>query len=128
MCSSLIPLALPIPALAESMVGLDESFERLLRCAKTGWTKPAEHPDLDPAHEVLKTREILVEILRSEDCRTRPEDFRQWMEGARAAAERLEALLRAPTISREPTDQALAALKKTCADCHKPYRNVRTRK
>ncbi len=114
----------PIPPLAEAMVGLDEAFERLQVCAKAGWKKPADHPDLDPAHEALRTREILTEILRTADCRSRPEDFRGWMEVARSAAEQVESRLRAA----ESPDSAFAALKKSCSDCHKPYRNVRARK
>ncbi len=114
----------PIPPLAEAMVGLDEVFERLQLCAKAGWRKPAEHPDLDPAHEALRAREILTEIVRTDDCRSRPEDFRSWMGGAKSAAEQLESRLRAA----ESPDQAFTALKQSCATCHKPYRNVRNRK
>jgi len=113
--------AAPIPPLAEAMVGLDEAFERLRRCAEAGWIRPAGHPDLGPSHEALRVRESLAEILRTDDCRSRPQEFRSWMEGARSAAERLEAGLRAG----EPADPLLAALRQSCADCHKSYRNVR---
>jgi len=116
--------AAPIPPLAEAMVGLDEAFERLQVCAKARWKKPDGHPDLDPAHEALRIREILTEVLRTDDCRARPEDFRRWMDGARSAAERLESTLRAA----EPPEPAFAALMRTCADCHKSYRNVRSQK
>jgi protein tyrosine phosphatase (PTP) superfamily phosphohydrolase (DUF442 family) len=116
--------AAPIPALAEAMVGLDEVLERLQLCAKAGWRKPAEHPDLDPAHEALRVREILSEILRTDDCKTRSDEFRAMMEAAREVSARLESRLWAA----EQADQEFAALKKSCTDCHKPYRNVRTRK
>ncbi|HZE98462.1 MAG TPA: hypothetical protein VE981_15625 [Planctomycetota bacterium] len=116
----------PVPPLAEAMVGLDGAFEHLQLCAKAGWTRPAEHPDVDPAHEALKVREIGVEIMRTDDFKTRSGDFQGRMAAMRAASERLELLLRA-AASREESDRALAALKQTCADCHKPYRNVRPR-
>ncbi|HLY11086.1 MAG TPA: hypothetical protein VKW04_17420 [Planctomycetota bacterium] len=114
----------PIPPLAEAMVSLDVVTERLQLCAKAGWKQPAGHPDLDPAHEALRVREILAEIMRTEEFRSRPEDFRRKMEASRAVSERLETLLRAG----DPAAPAFAALKESCADCHKPYRNTRPRK
>jgi hypothetical protein len=111
--------AAPIPPLAEAMVGLDEALERLDRCARAGW----KHPDLNPAHEALKVREICVEIMRTEEFPRRPEQFRNWMESTRAAGQALEEHLRGPSM--DPADRALGMLKRTCVDCHKPYRNAR---
>ncbi|HUR38568.1 MAG TPA: cytochrome c, partial [Planctomycetota bacterium] len=68
-----------------------------------------------------RTREILTELLRTDDCRSRPDEFRRWIYAARSAAERLEAQLR----KGDSPDQAFAALKQSCADCHKSYRNAR---
>lgn len=110
----------PVPPLAEAMVVLDQVFERLELCAKAGWKKPAGHPDVDPPHEALRAREIAGEILRTDEFKGRPEEYRRLMEALRAASERLEGALRAG----EPAEAAFAALKKTCSDCHKPYRNV----
>jgi protein tyrosine phosphatase (PTP) superfamily phosphohydrolase (DUF442 family) len=112
----------PIPPLADAMVGLDAAFERLQLCQKSGWKTPAALPDVDPPHEALRLREICVEILRTEECRSRPEDFRRWMESTRAASEALEVRLRS-AASADQADLALAALKQSCADCHKPCRN-----
>ena len=109
----------PIPPMAEAMVHLDEAFERLELCRMAGWKKPAGHPDLDPPHEALKCREICVEIMRTDDFKGRPEGFRKLMEASRSASERLETRLRAGSAA----DAAFEALKKSCADCHKPYRN-----
>ena len=113
----------PIPPLAEAMVGVDGVYERLQLCGKAGWKSPSGHPDVDPPHEALRLREIFTEILRTEECKSRPEDFRRMMEATRSASERLETVLR----KGEPADAAFAALKQTCADCHKPYRNTRAR-
>jgi hypothetical protein len=113
----------PIPPLAEAMVAIDGAFDLLSACGKAGWRAPAEHPDVDPPHEALKLREIFTEIQRTDDWKARPEEFRRMMEAARAAAERLEDLLR----KKEAANPAFAVLKQTCADCHKPYRNVRSR-
>jgi protein tyrosine phosphatase (PTP) superfamily phosphohydrolase (DUF442 family) len=117
--------AAPIPPLAEAMVGLDDVFDRLQLCSKAGWKKPADHPDVDPPHEALRAREICAEIMRTEDFKSRPEEFRKLMETSRAAAETLELRLRAADPA---ADQAFAALTRACADCHKPFRNARSRK
>jgi len=110
----------PIPPLAEAMVGLDGVLERMELSAKAGWKTPPGHPDVDPPHEALRIREILAELLRTEEIRSRPAEFRELLERSRASAERLEAALRGP----EPADPVFAALKKSCADCHRPYRNT----
>jgi protein tyrosine phosphatase (PTP) superfamily phosphohydrolase (DUF442 family) len=108
-----------VPPLAEAMVSLDGVFERLGLAAKAGWKKPAEHPDVDPAHEALRAREIVVEIMRTDGLKAHPEAFRELMEAARSASERLELSLRVG----ESGDRAFAILKQTCTDCHKTLRN-----
>ncbi|HEV3028723.1 MAG TPA: hypothetical protein VG457_14185, partial [Planctomycetota bacterium] len=110
----------PLPPLAEAMVSVDGIFERLRLCAASGWKTPAGHPDLDPSHEALRIREIFTEILRTEAVGARPAEFRALMEAARAKSERLEAALRAA----EPAAPVFAALKESCLDCHRPYRNT----
>jgi protein tyrosine phosphatase (PTP) superfamily phosphohydrolase (DUF442 family) len=117
----------PIPPLADAMVGLDTVFERLLLCREAGWRKPPGHPDIDPPHEALRLREICVEILRTEECRTRPSEFRAWMERTKAESQDLEVLLRS-SASPERAERALAALQQSCTDCHQPYRNVKSRR
>lgn len=98
-----------LPPLTEAMAALDEAIGNL---------ELARH---DPAHEALRAREILTEILRTDDFKTRPADFRAWMEAARTAAADLENQLRMKSGSGE---KSFAALRRTCADCHKPYRNT----
>jgi protein tyrosine phosphatase (PTP) superfamily phosphohydrolase (DUF442 family) len=114
----------PLPPLAEAMVSLDGVLERLQLCAKSGWRKPEGHPDLDPPHEALRIRELLTELLRTEAVRSRPAEFRVLLEASQAASERLEMALRAA----EPAERVFAALKESCADCHRPYRNRRAGK
>jgi protein tyrosine phosphatase (PTP) superfamily phosphohydrolase (DUF442 family) len=109
----------PLPPLAEAMVSLDGVFERLQLCATDGWRKPEGHPDVDPPHEALRLREIFAEILRTEEIRSRPAEFRALMEASRARSERLEGALR----EAGPADSAFAALKLSCTDCHRAYRN-----
>lgn len=112
----------PIPPMVDAMVGLDAALDRLELCRKAGWTPPPGHPDVDPPHEALKVHEIFVEILRTEECRGRPEEFCSMMQAARAAAEQLNLAL-GRGVPGDVADHALAALQKSCTDCHAVYRN-----
>jgi hypothetical protein len=113
----------PVPPLAEAMVALDGAFENLGLAAKAGWKTPPGHPDLDPAHEALRMREIFTEVSRTGDPGARPADYRAWMgAGLRAAAE-LESALRASRI--DEAGAAFARLGRSCADCHESCRNAR---
>jgi len=98
----------PVPPLMEAMVALDEILDHLS-------ARPAE---VDPAHEALRAREIATEILRTDDFKGRPADYQAWMREALEAATELEVALRAGK------DVDLRRLRKSCADCHKPYRNT----
>ncbi len=116
--------AVPMPPLAEAMVGIDVVFDRLQRCATSGWKRPSDHPDLDPPHEALRLREIFYEIMRTDDFKARPAEFRARMEASRSASEHLEGLLR----SGGSGDPDLLTLKQSCVDCHRIWRNTPTRK
>lgn len=118
----------PVPPLVDAMVNLDAACDHLEQCARAGWKTPLDHPDLDPAHEALKTRELCAEIRRTPDCAARPDDFRAWIEAAARAAANLETLLRAASVDPTSVDRAFATLRQSCADCHKPYRNVSSRR
>jgi hypothetical protein len=109
-----------VPPMAEAMVALDQAFENLELCRRTGWKRPAGHPDVDPPHEALRAREILTEILRTDDFKARPGDFRSRMEASRRAALDLESSLRG---SGSP-ENAFELLRRSCTDCHKTSRNT----
>jgi protein tyrosine phosphatase (PTP) superfamily phosphohydrolase (DUF442 family) len=109
-----------VPPLAEAMVALDLAFENLELCRSAGWKTPPGHPDLDPPHEALRAREILTEILRTDDFKARPADFRAWLEAGHRAALDLESRLR----ESRTVDPAFDAFRKSCADCHQAYRNT----
>jgi len=113
----------PVPPFAEAMVSVDSGLERVQLCAASGWKKPAGHPDVDPPHEALRLREIFAELMRTDDFKARPPEFRALMEASRSASERLEGLLR----TGGSADPAFLALKKSCADCHQKWRNARPR-
>jgi protein tyrosine phosphatase (PTP) superfamily phosphohydrolase (DUF442 family) len=118
-----------IPPVAEAMVEIEHTFDRLALIQKAGWRSPPEHPDLDPPHEALLLREHFTELLRTEDVRTRPEDFRKLLQDSEHAAEVLEQALRdAEQGSTLPAPQRLnpvmETIAKNCASCHARYRDI----
>jgi protein tyrosine phosphatase (PTP) superfamily phosphohydrolase (DUF442 family) len=113
----------PVPPVAEAMVALDEAFENLGHAKKAGWGKPPSHPDVDPPHEALRAREILTEMMRTDEFKGRPADYRAWMQASLDASADLERGLRAGGPG-SGLDGLYERFRKTCADCHKPYRNA----
>jgi protein tyrosine phosphatase (PTP) superfamily phosphohydrolase (DUF442 family) len=57
-----------LPAMAEAMVHLEHTQDRLNQIAAAEWKSPESHPDLDPAHEALLLREHFTEMLRHGSC------------------------------------------------------------
>ena len=124
-----------VPPMADAMVAIDETMERLKQAAKAGWRAPADHPDLDPPHEALQLREKLHELGRTKAAREdHPEDFRRLMTENEATAQELEDALRAwgakrgaagATDLKAPTgiDAAMKAVSAGCTACHKAHRD-----
>ena len=120
----------PIPPLAEAMVHIDDVIEHLNDSKSAGWKHPANNPDIDPAHEALRLREIFTEIARTDDFIHRPADFKKWMQKSSDDAAKLETLLRqfkdiATPAKSTDIDQAYIGLQNNCKSCHKPYRNAK---
>lgn len=120
----------PLPPIAEAMVEIDKYFSHLKHCKTAGWRQPKDHPDLDPAHEALKLREIMTELMRKDEFK--PHDYKKWTEESESSLKSLEASLRA-WKSTEPTppmeiDIAFKRISQSCTDCHTKYRNVPQRK
>lgn len=112
-----------IPALAESMVMLDERWDRIKQIQKDAWAVPQDHPDLDPAHEALQVQELLTELSRSEATRARPEAFRRLLDEAAAQTTALHSALSSKPLDPAKADTAFKAASKSCADCHKQCRD-----
>jgi protein tyrosine phosphatase (PTP) superfamily phosphohydrolase (DUF442 family) len=118
-----------IPPMAEAMVAIDQTWDRLKLAEKAGWRSPAVHPDIDPAHEALQLMEKLREMGRTDAMSGRPERFREMLAGSEAAAETLHTSLtawsRAGAVGAPP-QKAAAAMKTlgaSCATCHKSFRD-----
>ena len=119
-----------VPPLAESMVSLGKTFERLGEIADHGWHTPDHHPDLDPAHEALMLREYFTEMLRIPDTARRSDHYRQLLKDSEDNAMRLTKSLERWTTSESRTTapkslrQQFIRIRDNCRACHAAYRDI----
>lgn len=115
------PSSAPIPKLAQSMVSIDGYFDGIKAVEAANWRAPAEHPDVDPAHEALLLKEQFREIKRTPQAQAFPLDFMKHLDDAETAATALEAAMRGEDIPAKET--AFKMMDENCGSCHKLYRN-----
>ena len=119
-----------LPAMAEAMVNLDYTQDRLKESAAAGWRTPESRLDLDPAHEALLLREHFTEMLRLDEVADGTEEFREMLRDSAVAAGELEtAILKwKETGSSSPTPDSIKSsfdrISKNCTSCHQQYRDV----
>jgi protein tyrosine phosphatase (PTP) superfamily phosphohydrolase (DUF442 family) len=108
---------------AEMMVQLDERWERVKLTQAAGWKPPSDHPDLDPAHEVLMVQEHLHEADRLPRTASRPADFKRLLHDGEAATQSLAAVLKAQPLDTKSADAHAKLVASSCTACHKAYRD-----
>jgi protein tyrosine phosphatase (PTP) superfamily phosphohydrolase (DUF442 family) len=118
------PESARIPPLAEAMVAMERTHDRMKSIAAAGWRTPSDHPDLAPAHEALLLREHYSELLRSEVIRAEPTAFRMLLREGESAAKELEEALNPSNVALERARVAIEQINKNCTDCHKAYRDI----
>ena len=105
------------------MVAIDAEFDRLKAAQKSGWAGIPDQPDVTPSHTATILWEHFRELLRSEDTASRSTDYRTKLSASEQAAGQLRNLLRGPKAEVTARDAAFQSLGKSCATCHKQYRN-----
>jgi len=124
------PESATLPPMAEAMVNLEHTQDRLKQIAAAGWKSPESHPDLDPAHEALLLREHFTEMLRTDMAQREPEGFRELLRESEAAAGDLETVIlnwnKADNPSPIPDgiNSSFDRISKNCTSCHEQYRDV----
>jgi protein tyrosine phosphatase (PTP) superfamily phosphohydrolase (DUF442 family) len=122
------PEAVPVAALAEVMVGVDQRWDGLKLVRAAGWRTPPDHPDIDPPHESLQLREHYREAARLPQVQERSEEFRRWLAEAETAAQQLEQALRGDrgqaSVDAQAAERAFQGLNAACTRCHARYRDV----
>lgn len=124
------PESAEVPPMAEAMVAIGHTHDHLQLIAESGWRSPADHPDLDPAHEALLLREHFTELLRTESVRREPEEFQTYLRESEEAAKALEEALHTWSATAEEPDPPESVrmysgtISANCKACHALYRDV----
>ena len=118
-----LPEVAKTSSVVDTMVAIDEEFDRLKAAQKSHWKNIPTHPDIVPAHSATILWEHFRELIRTEDTAKRPEDYRAKLNAAEKAADQFRSSLRDVKVETSVRDIAFQALGKTCTDCHKRYRN-----
>ena len=113
----------PVSPLADTMVQVDECFDRVKLIKKAGYRGPADQPDLSPANETLLLDEFFKELLRSPEINSRPADFKSKLGEAQAAADTFHQSVVTELPDFKKMDAAFQRISDACAACHKAYRN-----
>jgi len=123
------PEVAKLPPLAEAMVAIEHTHDLIKSLAKSQTINSSEQPDVSAAHEALLLKEQFAELIRTEEFRQRPEDYRHIMRTAFTATGELESLLANADKQPPPPAQmatTLSRLSQTCTDCHQRFRDNRT--
>jgi protein tyrosine phosphatase (PTP) superfamily phosphohydrolase (DUF442 family) len=117
-----------VPAFVEMMVRVDGHWDRLKAIQKADLKPPADHPDVDPAHEAFQLTELFREASRLSEVRARGEVFARSLETAERQAESLRQALRKfaeqpGERSRRAAEAAFAAVSRACTGCHARHRD-----
>ena len=113
----------PISPLADTMVQIDECFDRVKLIKKAGYRQPPDNPDLAPANETLLLDEFFKELLRSPEISNRPADFKSKLTEAQAAADAFHQSVVTELPDFKKMDASFQRMSDACAACHKAYRN-----
>jgi hypothetical protein len=116
------PSTAKLDDLADTMVQIDERFDRLKALRTENWIAPPSQLDIDPPHEALILRELLREAHREGGPATgKPADLLSRLASAEGIAQSLEQALRAKDAASATA--SAKTLESACAACHDRYRD-----
>lgn len=118
------PQTVDPPPMAAAMVAMEHTHDHLKAIAAARWRAPADHPDLDPAHEALLLREHFTELLRTDEAKSEPEAFRRLLAEGEANALALEETLREAPVFKASADAIFGRVGANCVQCHTRFRDV----
>jgi hypothetical protein len=122
------PETAKVSGLVDAMVGIDERWEHLKAVRTANYSTPTKHPDIKPANEAIILWEHFREAQRLSDAARHGTNFIERLKAAEAEATETERLLRVfaagprPEI-RQQLDRSFDSMGKSCASCHKAYRD-----
>ena len=109
--------------LVQTMVEVDEIFDRLKLIETAGWKTPVDHPDLIPAAEAGRLADLMRAVKNDRDVSACPPELSDWLQAASDHATALERSL--VVAGTDPTVLAaqFAAVGQSCKTCHAKYRD-----
>jgi hypothetical protein len=119
-----LPRAVTASDIASAMTMIDEEITRLARIKNSGWSIPADHPDLAPA----ASAGFISETLRNLHSDTQWRNFGLELTDANAtvsAAATLEKTLLLDPRNSEVLDMQFDLVRQSCTLCHAKLRNFR---
>jgi len=127
--SSDFPETAKVSGLVDAMVGIDERWENLKAVRAAGYLPPKNHPDIKPANEAVILWEHYREAQRLPDTAQHGKDMVSRFKTAEDEAKEAERLLRIYATGAKPDiraqlDKSFDVMGKTCASCHKAFRDV----
>jgi protein tyrosine phosphatase (PTP) superfamily phosphohydrolase (DUF442 family) len=122
------PETAKVSGLVDAMVDIDERWDHLKAVRAAGYQAPKEHPDIQPANEIVILWEHYREAQRLPDAAHHGTDFIDRLKVAETEAKEAERLLRLFAAGPKPElraqlDKTFDAMSKTCAACHKAHRD-----
>lgn len=123
------PETAKVSGLVDAMVGIDERWENLKAVRAAGYLPPKNHPDIKPANEAVILWEHYREAQRLTDATHHGKDFVARLKTAEDEVKEAERLLHLYAADSKPDlraqlDKSFDAIGKTCASCHKAFRDV----
>jgi protein tyrosine phosphatase (PTP) superfamily phosphohydrolase (DUF442 family) len=122
-----LPEAAALPARAETMVAIDQLWDRMKAVRAAKWTVPADHPDVDPPHEATILMEQFRELARRPETAAEDDDFRTHLAESEAAAAALATALAPGKLDADGAAKAFDRSVASCAACHATHRDTKSR-
>jgi protein tyrosine phosphatase (PTP) superfamily phosphohydrolase (DUF442 family) len=113
-----------IPPLADAMVAIEQTHDNLKTVAASQWKPTEKHPDIDPSHEALLLREHFTELLRTDEVKRQPAEFRKLLQQSESNAQKLEDALNAGSPNDRETDDLFNRITTGCTVCHQRFRDI----
>ena len=118
------PAVAKLPAMAQTMVMIEQVHDHLKKIEKAGWKTPVDHPALVPAHEALLLREHFTEMARMPEVQAKSAAFQSLTSEAETTALALEEALKSSQLDVDHASKLLGVVKNNCQSCHQQFRDI----
>jgi hypothetical protein len=123
-----LPEVAKVSGMVDSMVQIDNTWEKLKAIRGAQYRTPKDHPDMQPANEAVILWEHYRGAQRLPDAKNHGAEFLASLKSAEDEAKTAERLLREFAAKetadlRTRLDASFDTMGKSCALCHKAHRN-----